>query len=58
MTQERTDDLTGRIVVDSRGATYIVDRHHVEADELTLRRDGRTHAITLMDVADGPYEVL
>ena len=51
-------DLTGRTVSDSRGAEYTVETHHVEADELTLVRGDETHAITLMDIADGPFELL
>ena len=51
-------DLTGRSVVDSRGAEYTIKSHHYEADELTLVRGDETHAITLMDIADGPFELL
>ena len=51
-------DLTGRTVSDSRGAEYTVKTHHLEADELALVRGDETHAITLMDIADGPFELL
>lgn len=51
-------DLAGRTVVDSRGAEYTVKTHHLEADELTLVRGDETHAITLMDIAEGPFELL
>lgn len=51
-------NLTGRTVVDSRGAEYTVEKHHLEADELALVRGDETHAITLMDIADGPFNLL
>jgi len=52
------DTLTGRTVVDGRGCEYTVKEHYYEADELVLQRGSETHAITLMDIADGPFRVV
>lgn len=53
-----SNDLTGRTVLDGRGAEYTVEHHHLEADELVLVRGEQTHPITLMDIADGPFELV
>ena len=50
-------DYTGKTAVDGDGREYEIIRHHKEADELTLKRNDITTAITLMDVAAGPYEI-
>lgn len=52
------DSLEGRIVVDKQGREYTIDRHMIEADELVLTRGGSTHPITVMDIADGPFELI
>lgn len=52
------NDLSGRTVVDGRGCEYTVKEHYYEADELVLQRGSETHAITLMDIADGPFRVI
>jgi hypothetical protein len=50
-------DYTGQTAVDGDGREYEIIHHHKEADELTLKRGDITTAITLMDVADGPYSI-
>jgi hypothetical protein len=52
-----TNDLTGKTVIDANRREYTVERHVTEADELVLKRGNETHAITTMDIADGPFEV-
>jgi hypothetical protein len=52
-----TEDYTGQNVVDGDGRVYEITHHHIEADELQIERGDITTAITLMDVADGPYTI-
>lgn len=51
-------DLTGCSVRDGDGRIYRVTRHVIEADELVLERGDETHPITMMDIAEGPFEVV
>jgi len=56
----KTDNtgLVGRVVCDTQGRTYRVVDHYLEADELVLARGSQERAITLMEIADGPFELL
>lgn len=53
-----TDDLTGETLRGPDGLAWRVKAHHYEADELEVYRLGETRAITMMDVAEGRYEVI
>lgn len=50
-------DLENKVVIDAEGRVYRITHHHLEADELQLKRGDTTTAITLNDVQTGPYEV-
>jgi len=51
-------NLENKKAVDSDGKVYEITQHRVESDELVLKRGSETQAITMMDIADGPYEVV
>lgn len=50
-------NLENKVVIDGEGRVYKITHHHLEADELQLKRGDTTTAITLNDVQTGPYEV-
>lgn len=58
MVRNDPDTLTGATLRDQYGRTYTVTNHLIEADELQIERKNETTAITLMDIAAGPYEVV
>lgn len=50
-------NLENKVVIDAEGRVYRITHHHLEADELQLKRGDTTTAITLNDVQTGPYEI-
>jgi hypothetical protein len=50
-------DLENKVVIDAEGRVYKITHHHLEADELQLKRGDTTTAITLHDVQTGSYEI-